>query len=202
MKEHQIATCAATVSKEDFPGLIAQLWKVTLLPAHLIHAISPLKLNKADPHVDTKPPEKPQAVSQDPQDQSQPPSQDPADFEIRLCGQCTINQTVTPIRMHLKGYFTKVLQKNRQARNPKVDKRKVKPKFYGEALTADDVYERMLQEEEEKKRVAEEKRQAAEEKKRAAGKKKTAATKKVKTTKKRTTKGRGKQNGYCRKGKG
>ena len=35
LKEHQIMTCAVTVTKEDSPGLIAQLWKQSFKPSHL-----------------------------------------------------------------------------------------------------------------------------------------------------------------------
>ena len=52
---------------------------------------------------------------------------------VNLSGECTVNDTVTPIQLHLRGYFTKILQKNKQG---KKHTQKLKPQFYGaEALT-------------------------------------------------------------------
>lgn len=34
------------------------------------------------------------------------------DVILKLSGKCTINNTVTPIKFHLTGYFTEVLRKN------------------------------------------------------------------------------------------
>lgn len=65
---------------------------------------------------------------------------------------CTIDDTVTPIRFHLRGYFSKLLQKNKQHWGCRADKRKTKTHFYGEALTLDEVYERVVQEKEERSR--------------------------------------------------
>ena len=104
---------------------------------------------------------------------------------VHLTGECAVNNSVTPIRIHLRGYFTKLLQKNKQKRSQRVDQRKVKPHFYGEALTVDEVYERMVAEEEEKKREAESKKRAAEERKAAAVEKKREAAKKKKAAEER-----------------
>ena len=77
-------------------------------------------------------------------DNTEKPSK--SDIVLELSGNCSINGTVTPIRLHLRGYFTKVLQKNRQHRDRQVDKCKVRPKFYGEALTLDEVHDRIVAE--------------------------------------------------------
>ena len=34
LKEHQIATCASTVTKQEFPYLLAKLWDRSFLPQH------------------------------------------------------------------------------------------------------------------------------------------------------------------------
>ena len=199
LKEHQIASCAATVTKEDFPALLAKLWEVSFLSKHLISgfekcglcplsraAIPSHKLSKAAPHATEPDKEKPQEPSQQPpvQDTSQHSGDgEDQEFEVRLDGECTVNNAVTPIRLYLKGYFTKVLQQNKQAKSRKVDKRRVKPRFYGEALTTDDVYERVLAEEAAKKEEAEKKKKATEEKKRAAAKRKEEAAKRKKAKK-------------------
>ena len=88
-------------------------------------------------------------------DNTEKPSK--SDIVLELSGNCSINGTVTPIRLHLRGYFTKVLQKNRQHRDRQVDKRKVRPKFYGEALTLDEVHDRIVAEKEEKEAAAKQK---------------------------------------------
>ena len=35
LKEHQLATCAAVVTKEDFPALLLRLWELSFKPEHL-----------------------------------------------------------------------------------------------------------------------------------------------------------------------
>lgn len=67
------------------------------------------------------------------------------DLKCKDCGS-----TMTPIRMHVVAYFTQHLQKEIQQR-PK-DKRRLKPRYYGEALTRDEIIERMEEEEQEKKK--------------------------------------------------
>ena len=66
---------------------------------------------------------------------------------IELVGTCTIGSTTTPIRLHLRGYFSKLLQKKRERPTRREDKSKAKPRFYGEALTLDEVTERYAEEE-------------------------------------------------------
>ena len=72
------------------------------------------------------------------------------DVVVELVGTCTIGSTVTPIRLRLMGYFSRLLQKNKENKSRPTDKRKVKPRFYGEALTVDDVYQQLAEEEREK----------------------------------------------------
>ena len=64
---------------------------------------------------------------------------------VQLSRECTINNTVTPIRRHLRGYFSQLIHKNKQSRcqHNKAGKLRIKPKFYGEALTTDDIYDRI-----------------------------------------------------------
>ena len=70
------------------------------------------------------------------------------------CTKC--GGSVTPVRLHVVAYFSKHLE----GKKPQVtkDKRRVKPKFYGEALTKDDIFERIEEEEREKERIAQEKK--------------------------------------------
>lgn len=55
-----------------------------------------------------------------------------------------------------------------------MDKRKVRPKFYGEALTLDEVHDRIVAEKEEKEAAAKQKREATKQKREAAKQKKPA----------------------------
>ena len=169
LKEHQLATCAAIVTKEDFPMLLSRLWDLSFLPQHLRsgfskcglcpfnrEAIPAHKLSKADPHKISSASEQHPGEGQDGVNTS---SSSEADKEahgqgtevvVNLTGECTINTVVTPIRLHLKGYFTHILQKNKEGRKRAVNKQKHKPQFYGEALTMDDFYEKVVEAEQKK----------------------------------------------------
>ena len=239
---HQLETCAATVTKEDFPMLLARLFEKSFLPQHFISGFTkcglcPLsrdkipshKLQKSNPYVKSVLPES-ETTSQSEKDELSgklTPRERPAQNEenshtrihiqtdssdghsqsenlntssdelsrseksdntekpsksdtvLELSGNCSINGTVTPIRLHLRGYFTKVLQKNRQHRDRQVDKRKVRPKFYGEALTLDEVHDRIVAEKEEKEAAAKQKREATKQKREAAKQKKAAVKVKI-----------------------
>ena len=215
LKMHQLETCAAVVTKEDFPMLLKRLLDKSFLPQHLISGfikcglcplsrekIPPHKLRKADPYVklpDSKSSEEETASGTDKPSQSDVGMNSESNclpkqsVVLELSGECTINKTITPVRLHLRGYFTEVLQKNRQQRTRQMDKRKVRPKFYGEALTLDEVHERLLMEEEEKKaakqkkqeerELAKQKRKAKQKKQATKGKKKTVAASKARARK-------------------
>ena len=220
LKMHQLETCAATVTKEDFPMLLARLFEKSFLPQHFISGFTkcglcPLsrdkipshKLQKSNPYVKSvlpesekdelsgklTPRERPaqneenshtrihiQTDSSDGHSQSEnlntssdelsrseksdnteKPSK--SNIVLELSGNCSINGTVTPIRLH---------------RDRQVDKRKVRPKFYGEALTLDEVHDRIVAEKEEKEAAAKQNRKAAKQKKAAVKVKKTVAKQK------------------------
>lgn len=157
LKEHQIETCAGTVTKEDFPSLIKRLWEQSFLSAHLrsgfqktgLHplsrdAIPASRLSKSLPFQrDT--------ASACASSTSKPPET----IEIHATGSLTFGGTTTPIRLHLRGYFSKLLQKKREKPVKAGDKCKAKPHFYGEALTLDEVKERYEQAQAEKQRKPE-----------------------------------------------
>lgn len=67
------------------------------------------------------------------------------DLKCTDCGRC-----ITPIRMHVVAYFAKHLQKEK--RKQCKDTRRIKPRYYGEVLTRDEIIERMEKEEMEKKK--------------------------------------------------
>ena len=153
LKENQVETCAGTVTKEDFPGLISRLWERSFKAAHIKSGFRKTGLH----------PLSRDAIPADRLTKSLPFSSQPATATgstasckdtgssethvIELVGTCTIGSTTTPIRLHLRGYFSKLLQKKRERPTRREDKSKAKPRFYGEALTLDEVTERYAEEE-------------------------------------------------------
>ena len=112
LKQHQMETCAASIIKEDFPLLLSKLWDSSFKPWHLVsgfyrcglcpvsrEAIPTHKLSTALPH--TKPPVEP-----------------PPTITVEITGKCTIGDSVTPIRLHLRGYFSSLLQKKQATKSP------------------------------------------------------------------------------------
>jgi len=85
---------------------------------------------------------------------------------------------MTPIRLHVVAYFSRHLQT--QNKGHVKDNRRVKPKYYGEALTRDEVMERMEEEEREKREKEREKREKKAQKKAGRSKKRTGHGKKAK----------------------
>ena len=67
------------------------------------------------------------------------------DLKCNDCGCC-----LTPVRMHVVAYFTEHLQK--EVQQQKRDNRRLKPRYYGEVLTREEIIERMEREEEEKQK--------------------------------------------------
>ena len=79
---------------------------------------------------------------------------------LLIKGACTnCGAALTPIRPHLTLHFQNLLQQKHAAKGTTKRKR-VKPRFYGEALTSDEVFE-WLQADEESKRSRQKKRKKA-----------------------------------------
>ena len=62
---------------------------------------------------------------------------------------------MTPMKLHVVAYFSKHLEGKKQGSKCK---RRIKPTFYGEALTTSEVLERMEEQDREKERKEKEKR--------------------------------------------
>ena len=182
LKRYQIETGAANVTKEDFPALIAQLFDVSFRTDHIKggfkkSGICPLdrsvlpqhKLDKGLPFVG---PSDKNTASQGQR------AEEEECMAINITGNCTINECVTPVRLELKCYFANILQKKTGRLRDQTDKQKVKPTFYGEALTTDEMHQRLTAEEEEKTRQKEELQKKREEKKEEQQKKKDELEKK------------------------
>ena len=157
LKAYQIKSCASTITKEEFPRLLDELYEKSFLPQHFRsgfrkcglyplcrEAISLSKLSKALPY---SKPSKPEVNN----------SSIEPEVVLDFKGTVTVAKTTTPIRFQLRGYFAQLLQA-KEPGSKSTDKWKVKPKFYGEALTTDDVFQRF---EEEETRKEEEKKARA-----------------------------------------
>ena len=64
---------------------------------------------------------------------------------------------MTPVRLYVVAYFSHHLQT--QNKEHVKDNRRVKPKYYGEALTRDEIMERMEEEEREERKGEREERE-------------------------------------------
>ena len=179
LKKYQIETGAANVTKQDFPPLIAQLFGISFRKDHIKggfkkSGIYPLdrsilpqhKFDKGIPFVG------PSDKNTTPQEQGAAEEEEGC-MSVHVTGNCTINECVTPIRLELKCYFADILQKKTtHSTSEPADKQKVKAAFYGEALTTDETYQRLIAEQEEKTKQKEELQKKREEKKEEQQKKK------------------------------
>ena len=194
LKQHQLQGCAATVTKQEFHILLAKLWDQSFLPQHLKSgfrrtglcplsraAIPSSRLTKALPF-SRPPPTRPMQPQPAETSSSHSEAEEQTAVTIELVGTYTVESTVTPVRLQLTGYFSQLIKKNKEnTTKARPDKRKVKPRFYGEALTLDEVYERLREEEREKEEQKKQKEEAK--KKKEAKKRGTKKTNKRSGTK-------------------
>ncbi len=145
-------TMALRVDKAAFPSLVAKMWDRVVKPEHLIggfraaglhplsrDAIPPTKLKTSAPFRNVT------SASASPQ-RSQPHSQPPP----------TVSET--PVFIHIAQFFGSLFLS--KATNVTIGVRRkgrTEPRHYGEALTEDDVLERIREQEEKKKEKAAEK---------------------------------------------
>ena len=130
------------MTKQEFPYPLAKLWDRSFLTQHSTsgfrrtglcplsrYAILTSRLTKALPF--SRP-----AMEPEPQPHQDEPSALQADQNaaVKLVETCTIGSTVTLILLRLMGYFSWVLQKNKENKWHPADKLKVKLRFYGKAL--------------------------------------------------------------------
>lgn len=151
---YKMKTKAANIGKEEFPKLVAELWDTTFKPEHLIGGFRESGLY--------------------PFCQTQIPS-----WKLSLSLPFKANSVVsagahteTPLRTELRKCFTDALKPTEVRQQQR--RKKVQLIHYGEALTNDEVFERLKKEEDEKER------KLAEKKLKAASK---AASKKIRSTK-------------------
>ena len=175
LKTYQIETRASVLTKEEFPHMLAELYEKAFLPKHFksgfrkcgLHplnreAIPSSKLSSSLPFTGKKKGKEPKEAEQRGDESSQSEEQTTSDCSkesgdsvqeteviLDLQGTVTIEEKVTPVHLELRGYFAKVLAAKKKP-DTKNDKRKIKPKFYGEALTTDEVFQKLEEAEAEK----------------------------------------------------
>ena len=152
LKEFKLETMAAKVDKHIFPSLVAKMWPRVLLPEHLIggfrgavlhplsrDAIPASKLKVSIPF---------QTPSQTQSTQSQQ-SQSPPQSAMHLQ-----QQPPTPVTIHIAQFFGNLFISQGTVTVSSGAKGRTKPSHYGEALTEEEVIERVRKQEEEKKERA------------------------------------------------
>ena len=153
--QYKMETCAAVVDKTVFPNF-CKLWDASFQP-HLLAAgfrragLFPLFLDSIPKS--SYAPAIPQARDHDQQPTPQLPRAHDGPHRIEVsvkCSEYLIEVKLTPIRVYLRGYFATVIG-GTKANGRKLRKR-VKTLYSGEALTTDDIYERLEDDDKKKQR--------------------------------------------------
>ena len=155
-------TCAVAVDKTEFPSLLKRLWGELFEVKHLkagfrkaalcpltTEAITKSSFAPSLPH--TLPPPESQSPKKGDQDAGADTHTHLIHVQVKCC-ECFSEKQLTPVRVYLWGYFAHLLGKKRTER--KTACRKLKALNSGEALTADDIFERLK---EDKQKVEKEK---------------------------------------------
>ena len=131
-----------------------ELWDVSFQPQHLkggfrgsgLHPFSraAIQPSKLTPSIAV------QAPSQQEEGEAVAATSTTVELSCSKCGS-----SMTPMKLHMVAYFSKHLEGKKQGSKCK---RRVKPTFYGEALTTSEVLERMEEQDREKERKEKEKR--------------------------------------------
>lgn len=139
IKKHNMSTAAAHVTKDVFPSLLMTTWQKSPLPRQLqsgfqsagLHPLSKSAVpeSKITPSL---------CCTENPPPNSMSPS---PGVEVQCL--CTHRYPhLTPVRIHLRGYFSKLLTAKSQTTAAKgQSKAKFKPSCYGQALTTDEIEE-------------------------------------------------------------
>lgn len=158
LKDYKVKTRAENITKNTFPGLLKELWDISVMPEHLRGGFKALGLapfNSSAVNVTRLSP----ALVTDSQDS-------PAEFHGS--GILTLAPAQTPIRVELRAFFVDVLRP--AAGNKKVRRRRrVELSDFGEVLTSDEVLERLEQTEAEKRKKKAEKKACKKGKGKTAG---------------------------------
>ena len=167
LKQYKLESMAENVGKPVFPPLIKKLWDCSFKPSHLVagfRSCGLLPLDKAavrgklatsipfrEPSSDTSSTTCSLSGSNASSVASSVASSNgtlelQATGTLLIKGACTnCGAQLTPMRPHLTLHFQKLLQQKNASKGTKARKR-VQSRYYGEALTSDEVMERMQEE--------------------------------------------------------
>ena len=154
LKHYKLQTAATQVTKTEFPALLKKTWEKSLLAKHLQ---SGFKRSGLHPLSKTAVPDTklsaPQCTAQ---------VSTPRRHSIEVVGLCNhIRPHLTPLRLHLRDHFAQLLVAKTQ--HPGTDsakqRKKIRPDYYGQALTSDQVM--MMIEQKEKEKLSKKKSKGA-----------------------------------------
>ena len=145
LKHYKLQTAATQVTKVEFPELLKMTWEKSLLPKHLQSGfkrsgLHPLSKTAVPDTMLSKPPCTAQVSM-------------PRRRSIEVLGQCNHPQPhLTPLRLHLRDHFAQLLTAKTQhtTTGSKQSKQKIRPDYYGQTLTSDEVAMMIEQKEREK----------------------------------------------------
>ena len=129
LKDYKTSTRAASVSKQVFPSLIRKLWDKAIKPQHCISGFRQIHLICQLFHHSPSLP-----------------------FQVGN-SMPTTDSTETPLRTELRQFFVKTLQPKQTTDRPQ--KRRRIRGHYGEVLTSDEVFQRMIEDREKEAAEAE-----------------------------------------------
>ena len=164
LKEYKMETCAAVVDKTEFPNLLRKLWDASFQPHHLsagFRRAGLFPLCQDSIPKSSYAPAVPQSRDHDGQLTSTPQPSNAHDslhtVEVSVkCCDCFTETQLTPVRVYLQGYFAKLIG-DTKANGRKTVRRRVKPLYSGEALTTDEIYERLEDDDRKKTEKAQQK---------------------------------------------
>lgn len=147
LKDFKMNSGAMHITKAEFSSLLKEMWEKSLLARHLksgfkccgLHPLSKVAVSdsKLSP-----------ALTCNAESQPSTPRPGPR-LSIEVLCKCSRGTPhLTPIRLHLRDHFASLLGKKQHRCKSNDDKQKVKPAFYGQVLTSDEVVELLAREEE------------------------------------------------------
>ena len=182
LKKYKLETLAAKVDRQTFPSLISKIWDKVLLPEHLIggfrksgihplsrEAIPDSALKISASFTSEKPGEQSSASTTGKQPASTTTTTPQPGTSDQPAQPTTIKPTnpqestsLTPVTIKVASYFGALFAEKNSSDKTRLGKRgRTQPRHYGEALTEEEVFERIKEEEAAKKRKKEEKKKTS-----------------------------------------
>ena len=167
VKKYKLESMADNVTKCVFPSLISKLWERSFKSSHLLAGFRSTGLYPLDQTVvqgklaasvpfrppvseSSLPVSSATALSTASSGSSVPTSSVSGTLTLQGSGTLVINggcshcgAELTPMRPHLMLHFEKLLQKKNAVKKGTNSRKRVKPQYYGEALTSDEIFHRL-----------------------------------------------------------